>query len=855
MRRTLLHDNKKDGIDSVRNLTGLLRKTSQVSLFVFSPLLAAHAQVSLDWVQRYNGPANAFDFARAVAVDDSGNAYITGISQGSGTFDDYATIKYGTDGQVSWIQRYDGPASEFDDALALAVDDNDNVYVTGFSAGAGTFNDFATVKYSSTGVEQWVARYDGPISDFDNAVAIAIDDSGHVYVTGSSPGTNFVPEFATIKYDSAGNERWVARYGSPALAGDFPYALAVDAAGNVYVTGASYDNTFTPNFATVKYNAAGVRQWVRRYDGPGAGLDEPHAIGLDAAGNIYVTGASMSASFDFDYLTIKYSPTGDSLWVRRYNGPAGTGTDTPIGLAVDGTGNIYVTGYSAGNGSGTDMLTIKYDAAGVEKWVARYNGPGDTEDFANAITVDDSGNVYVAGRSGNFTAFNYTTVAYDSNGTELWAEKYDGPSLGFDEAFAIAVDDKGHLFVTGGSDGVGTDQDYATIRYSLTQEALPDAPNLLSPENNAVIIADSVDFIWHQSQPDADTYWFELATDSLFSAAFVDSSLTDTTTTVTELQHSQTYWWRVRAHNAAGWGEFSEAWRFSVLIPEIDSALAFLPLHVGNVWQYHYFYSDACGSEHSSYHLVEVTGDTLLPTEYNYQIVVSDLPGDEPLRYLRVDTASANVYEYDWQLGECLAESLRSTAGSGWFYLNCSGPTECTAVDTEDIFGLPTIVKRFMINYIPFGEDYALGYGFGRTEHTTFSEDPCYPVIVYHFRELVYGRINGVEYGTLMNVDEWKKLRPSTFNLEQNYPNPFNPSTKIRYGLPQRTHVRLELYDLLGRRVAVLVNAEQEAGYHQVTIDRASITDSAKRGHASGVYFYRLQAGGFVETKKMLVLR
>jgi hypothetical protein len=91
------------------------------------------------------------------------------------------------------------------------------------------------------------------------------------------------------------------------------------------------------------------------------------------------------------------------------------------------------------------------------------------------------------------------------------------------------------------------------------------------------------------------------------------------------------------------------------------------------------------------------------------------------------------------------------------------------------------------------------------------------------------------------------QLIPVEFRLDQNYPNPFNPSTTIRYGLPNRSQVTLTVFNTLGQQVATLVNGEQEAGYHEVRFDAG--------GLSSGVYFYRLQAGNFVETRKLLLVR
>jgi len=103
-------------------------------IFLFTFLLT-FAQ-NQEWVRRYNGPGNGNDGATAIAVDNNGNVYITGASYGSGTYSDYATIKYAPNGQEIWVARYNGPGNGDDRAYAIAVDNNGNVYVTGYSWGS-----------------------------------------------------------------------------------------------------------------------------------------------------------------------------------------------------------------------------------------------------------------------------------------------------------------------------------------------------------------------------------------------------------------------------------------------------------------------------------------------------------------------------------------------------------------------------------------------------------------------------------------------------------------------------------------------------------------------------------------------
>src|SRR5215470_10493153 len=219
-----------------------------------------------EWVARYNGVGNRADGGKALAVDADGNSYVTGFTWvGIDVSYDYATLKYSPTGDELWVTRYDGPDHGTDLAWAIALDAASSVYVTGESFGSNSDQDYATIKYDSDGNQLWVARYDGPTHGYDTARAIALDDAGNVYVTGYSERVGSGYDYATLKYDNCGNEIWVARYnsGSP-NAYDYAAKIAVDLDGNAYVTGHSSRGGFS-DYATIKYDTDGNQLWVARY--------------------------------------------------------------------------------------------------------------------------------------------------------------------------------------------------------------------------------------------------------------------------------------------------------------------------------------------------------------------------------------------------------------------------------------------------------------------------------------------------------------------------------------------------------------------------------------------------------------
>jgi uncharacterized delta-60 repeat protein len=418
------------------------------------------------WAALYNGPGNDSELASDLVVDNSGNVYVTGSSYGDGTYNDYATVKYDSNGTQLWVKRYNGPDNGDDGASDIAIDLSGNVYVTGYSYGDGTGTDYATIKYNANGDQLWVKRYNGISNSDDSASALAVDGTGNVYVTGSSVGGAAGTDYATVKYGADGNQLWAARYNGPGNSDEEAYDLAIDGAGNVYVTGISINEDTSADYVTVKYDTNGNRLWVATYNGTENSDDTVSALKVDSSGNVYVTGTSYGGTTNYDYATVKYGTGGNQIWAVRYNGP-GNDDDGAQDLAVDNGGNVYVTGYSYDSNTNYDYATVKYDHNGNQLWTARYNGPGNSGDYAYALVVDNSGNVYVTGISfDDNTANDYATVKYDSDGKQLWVARYNGTGNGDDYVSSIFVDNNGNVYTTGQSITSSTNFDYATIKYT-----------------------------------------------------------------------------------------------------------------------------------------------------------------------------------------------------------------------------------------------------------------------------------------------------------------------------------------------------------------------------------------------------
>ena len=320
------------------------------------------------WARRFDGPVHGHDTVSAVTADDLGNVYVTGCcvdlredANDQNSFA-YATIKYDKNGKQLWVEYYKFSKVYYLSPTDIAVDSEGNAYITGS----------VTIKYDKNGRQVWKVSSPGE--------AIEPDGSGNVYVVGGRSG------FGTFKYAPDGKLLWGKTYSDDENSFSVAEDLTVDDKGEVCVLGYSGDlDEKYSDFVTIKYNTSGKQKWLARYRELGKKELCPVGSVLDDAGNVYITGyvntparqphgyGDSPTPLKVEFVTIKYDSKGKEQWVAKYEG-AKHRDGYVDGLAVDRARNIYVSGsiehpqirhHDFG-------VIVKYDSNGKEKWVTHF---------------------------------------------------------------------------------------------------------------------------------------------------------------------------------------------------------------------------------------------------------------------------------------------------------------------------------------------------------------------------------------------------------------------------------------------------------------------------------------------------
>lgn len=421
-------------------------KTLLVTILLSLSSVYLYSQNSEQWVARYNGSGNKTDAVNKTEVDRFGNIYISGYTNSTGGNIDFCVLKYNSAGSLLWSRTYDGPAHSIDDAYWMTVDNDGNVYLSGRSDLNNP--DMITIKFSSSGDLLWLIDCGG---------CIAADSYGNLFITSG----NFVR-----KYNSLGVNQWERIYDGTVL--DMTLSLS----GNICFTGEVRDSTGS-KFSTWKYDTSGNLLWKSTYQYAVGGDNTAIFIKTDVLENVYIAGQSTQDGINnCDLATIKYNSSGVQQWVSRYNGTRNEG-EYIRGLCIDSEQSVYITGITYGIESGTDYATIKYNENGELQWCSIYNGEANDRDEVYGIAVDKESNVYITGWSSGLESMDCVTIKYNTYGVQQWKQAYHGSVTGTNCTNSIVVDSSGNVFVSGFSEGEGTQADIILIKYGNTTEVNP----------------------------------------------------------------------------------------------------------------------------------------------------------------------------------------------------------------------------------------------------------------------------------------------------------------------------------------------------------------------------------------------
>jgi uncharacterized delta-60 repeat protein len=367
------------------------------------------------WSDRFNDSTDSADVATCVAVDGNNSIIVSGYATlFNGHSDDVNSLytqRYPAGGPpATWHDQYNGPVQTgaIDDrsvGISSAVDGSNNLAVVGYGKNAAGNDDIYVLKYSSTGTRLWAATpFNGVGNDYPRAVAFAPD--GSIYVTGFSEKTlgSAVYNLFTAKYNGAtGALIWSDLYSVQPNGNNKGFGLAVDPAGDVYVTGSATTASGNRDIYTIKYSGSGAtpqRLWEHSVNGAGNGDDEAVSVSIDPIDfAIVVAGTTVSATSDHDITVVRYNAAGDTIAQSTHIRP--THDDTAKALALDYNGNIYIAGTTQ-DGAYPDSLTLKLDYLGNALGITTYNGAANNEDAAMAVAVSSLDEAFAAG---------YTTTA------------------------------------------------------------------------------------------------------------------------------------------------------------------------------------------------------------------------------------------------------------------------------------------------------------------------------------------------------------------------------------------------------------------------------------------------------------
>jgi len=440
-----------------------------------------------EWVYQYVHPSSSDEWPSAIAVDNLGDTYTTGVLSSDdttgGKICGIGVTKLNTFGDVKWLYFNDS-LGRLSYGYDIALDSN-KFFVAGYVRSISP-NEMriVTLCVDTMGQELWIFK---DTLEHGRGHAIGISSTHNIYITGMIYSqTTDVP---VIKLDSLGNEIWRYVYDGPAGSYDEASSIVIDKNENIYVGGYSTGIGTAEDFTVIKLDSLGNEKWVYRYDGPANYRDEIKAIVLDTMGNIYMAGGSWGVAGEWDFCVVKIDSSGQEQWVYRYDGAAHL-WDWADDLTIDDSGNVYVCGRSCVYVDTIPLFTvIKIDSGGNERWRYFNQGPLGLGGYARNIVCDNLGAIYVSGDLDGYLA----VVKLSNSGNEEWVYKDPYALVARD----IVADVANNAYVTGKRRVSQWDDDIVVMKFAAPQgrvkEAIHNEPMMRNL--SATIFKGSIDFL------------------------------------------------------------------------------------------------------------------------------------------------------------------------------------------------------------------------------------------------------------------------------------------------------------------------------------------------------------------------
>jgi len=753
-----------------------------------------------------------------------------------------------------WSKSF-GSTSGHDYAFDVAVDALGNVVVVGtfvgtinlggsnlVSAGQG---DVFVARYTAAGQHLWSARYGG--TGNDEARKVGIDGSGHIVVAGKFSGTaNFggsnlasygQEDVFVARYRSTGAHVWSTNHGG--TGNDTPGDIAVDASGSFMLTGSFFNTGYFGyslaltssglyDIFLVKYDSNGFSQWGFSYGG--ASHDYATGVGLDAAGNVYLTGryqgtinlggAALASAGAEDAFLAKYNATGAHQWSQRFGG---TDWDAAYALAVDATGNPVITGYFLGavnfgggalaNAGSGDVFVAKYSTTGAHQWSRSGGGTGYEQPYG--IAMDAYGNVAVIGwfpGTANFGGANLVSAGLDDvflarygpAGAHLWSARLGGPD--FDQALSVACAASGAV-VAAGTYAVNTNYGGTTFTSAGGADFVVAhyGPGTAEPTIRAIadVRNDQGRRVKITIGPSGYDTPSAARPITAYEAYLRDDALP------------------AKAGAAAG----------AVLDMEPGPAPGAMPSRLELLAQGWEFVGSVPASGTREYLLGALTdADSTIALGQHYSAFFIRAATSDPVVFH--DSVVDSGYSVDNLAPSSPANLIYSGSALSWLasaaadfdYFSVYGSASAT-FDVSAVLIGQTTGTRASVAANPYSHYYVTATDFSGNEGLA----------------------------SQVNTSSSDVVPAPAYRLGVNaYPNPFNPRTTIRYDVPSSGRVVVAIFDVSGSRVTTLVDRSVEPGSYTVGWDGR---DERGTPASTGAYFVRMEMGGNMTARKIALVK